>query len=151
MNKEQLERARIGNLNKLDQSYRPKINAVEVDINNSIEHELAKFICVWLIRNGVPINQLLEFPFSKLVSPTKNEPRIELKSFIKNNSRKFKHEWERPCIVTEARFDDLCYNLKLKWEKQQRRADIFVLDTGVVVEIETGKSYDKEGAITVRI
>jgi len=61
MNQRELEKARRNNLNKLDTAFRPKINAVEIDINNSVEHELAKFICVWLIRKGVNTDRLQTF------------------------------------------------------------------------------------------
>ena len=69
-------------------------------------------------------------------------------------------EWKRKQVVTEARFkksikinlDDLMVeNLERLHKSKQRRADIFILDTGQIVEIETGKSYEKEGIITIKI
>jgi hypothetical protein len=65
--------------------------------------------------------------------------------------------------VTEARFKVMAYTIndlmimtKEKYKEihefSGRRADIFCLDTGEIVEIETGKSYEKkDDVIVVRI
>jgi hypothetical protein len=130
MNKIELERARMENFKKLDIAYRPKINTVEVNVNNTIEHELAKFYCVWLIRKGIPAYELQTWfdtsylEFNKRYKTTGN----------------FKHEWERPQCITEARMKD-----GARW-------DIFVLDSGECIEIETGKSYVKNrNGIVIKI
>jgi len=153
MNRVELERIRRENLNKLDTAYRPKVNALEVDIGNSFVHELVKFYCVWLLRNGVPANML----------PKLNMKEIDWRYFgAAELYSKFKHEWKRPQVVTEARFkksikinpDDLMVeNLERLHKSKQRRADIFILDTGEIIEIETDNKVKKEGenVITVRI
>lgn len=157
---------------KLDlHAYRPKINAVELDVNNSPEHEFAKWWCVLLIRNGVPANLLPELikrypeePKFALWSSTK----LYLEDFGENYGATKDFEWQRPQVVTEARFKPFAkdYSASMKElkktnekvkvelkERFRRRADIFILDTGEIVEIETGKSYDKKepNVITVRI
>ena len=58
MNRLQLETIRKSNFHKLDTAFRPKKNAVELDINNSMEHNLALTICQILIRKGFPASQL---------------------------------------------------------------------------------------------
>jgi len=163
MNKQQLERIRRENFNKLDTAYRPKVNAMEININNTFEHELAKLLCVWLIRDGFTLGQLQEI-VPKWMKNSKLSQQGNL--FL---GQDFKREWQRPQVVTEARFSkDLTpmyggpinkrplyyldkFGNKLK-NKSRRRADIFILDTGEIVEIETGKSYKKgENVITVNI
>jgi len=127
MNRIELEKKRRESLNRLDRAYKPKINAVEVDINNSFVHELAKFLAVWLIRKGFPpedlpsmLNNLSEYKslitgFLSLSEPPKQKiPR-----------------WKIPQVVTEARF------------KNGKRADIYILDTGQTVEIETNPKRAK--------
>jgi len=132
MNKKELEKIRKKNYEKLDYyRYRPKINALEIDINNSYKHEKAKFDCIWAIRKGLPANLLPEmFKFRTCVFRNK---------FINKYRVKHKYKWQIPQVITEARF------------KNKRRVDIFILDTGEMVEIETGKSKEKKGVITVRI
>lgn len=158
MNRKDIEKIRRENLNKLDTTFRPKINAVEVNINNSIEHELAKFICVWSLRIGFPASQLQYVITGQFEGKTIFLPIILL-------GQKFKHEWERPQVVTEARFKKTRWDVgnkyypdldkagNLKIGTIQRRADIFILDTGEIVEIETNPKIEKEGdnVITVNI
>jgi len=145
MNRVELERKRLENFHKLDwMQFRPKYTALEIDIGNSIEHEMAKFICVWLIRNGVPTDLLQgSFKWNKLTEGEVNWKSVPLQEFAdrtKNLGQKFKHEWERPVIITEARF-----------KGGKRRADIFILDTGECIEIETNHKIKKEDSIVVYI
>ena len=141
MNRLELENKRLENFHKLDwQQFRPKYNALEVDIGNSIEHEMAKFICVELIRNGVeakqiPTLRIRGFNFWKF-SPIP----MAIEWAVKEHGQKFKHEWERPVIITECRF-----------KGGKRRADIFILDTGECVEIETNHKVKKDDSIVVYI
>lgn len=70
MNRRELETIRKNNYSKLDRSYRNCLNHFEYDSGNSIEHEMAKFICFVLLRNGIsPI--LLENFFSNDVASGK--------------------------------------------------------------------------------
>lgn len=167
MNRKELERTRRENLNKLDTAFRPKINAVEIDINNSSNHEFAKFMCVWLIRKGCPANTL-----SEIFEEGWDEEGV-LTADFDCEDYEIKHEWERPQVVTEARFGvqvilkdisreqyenkhnqkEILKHIKEATEKMTRRADIFILDTGEIVEIETNKKVKKEGdnVITIHI
>jgi len=124
--------ARAESLNQLSTAYRPKINACEVDINNSFKHELGKFLALWMIRNKVPANQL-EDVFDRL----RGDKRF--KEFIKMINEIVKEfevkEMVRPAVVTEARF------------KIGRRADLFVLDTKEIIEIETSRRRKKKGIV----
>jgi sugar diacid utilization regulator len=122
---------------------------VEVDINNSLEHELVKFLCVFAIRKGIEAQSL-----QKIIDKSKNTERLN--SMIDTYKGYFKHDWMRPVVITEARFKkseqkDFCYNLKTPMKKQTRRADIFILDTGEKVEIETNHKIKKEDSITVYV
>jgi hypothetical protein len=161
LNQLQLETIRRKNFNKLDTAYRPKKNAMEIDINNSIEHEIAKFFCVWLIRKGLPAEQLPE------IFENDWDDGILATDFDCDDSE-IKESWRRPVVVTEARFKpanviSAYHSDKHKSQKQilkemtevtqklTRRTDIFILDTGQCVEIETDKTIEKENAITVRI
>jgi len=135
MNQKQLIQTRQNNLKLLDTLARPKLNAVEVDINNNIEHETTKFLCVYMIRKGVPATTLPKY--------FQNMSKYKVREFIDCFGEKFKEEWRRPVIITEARFK--------KFSGKTRRADIFILDTGEKVEIETGVSYIKEDCVTVMI
>jgi len=140
MNRLQLETIRKSNFHKLDTAFRPKKNAVELDINNSMEHNLALTICQILIRKGFPASQLqvvIDKIFFKGAIP---KPIALLET-------KFEHEWERPQIITEARFKK-----EFSVRSKQDKVDIFILDTGERICIETGKSYEKEkDVITVRV
>ena len=142
MNRQELENKRLENYHKLDTfAFRPKYNAVEVNINNSIEHELSKFMCVWLIRNGVSANELQDiFDTFKLTKQEYFVIPARLFKEMKDDCDGFKYQWERPVIITEARFKG---NLK--------RVDIYILDTGEKVEIETNHKINKEDSITVYI
>lgn len=135
-NLKQLEAIRISNFNKLDLAFRPKINALEVDIGNSLRHEMAKMICVFLIRKGVPCNLLPEY-FTRF---KKNwyDPTVA-KCFALEFGQTFQKTDYRPSIVTEARF------------KNGKRCDVYDLDTDEKVEIETKKKVTKPDSITIRI
>ena len=169
MNRVELESKRLENFHKLDwQQFRPKYNALEIDIGNSIEHEMAKFICVELIRNGVeakqiPTLRIRGFNFWKF-SPIP----MAIEWAVKEHGQKFKHEWERPVVITEARFKEFEKINNKEIEKYletrnikdiikenvkpiQRRADIFILDTGEKVEIETNHKIKKEGDNVVTV
>ena len=148
MNKETLIKARKINFEELEkEKYKIiKRNAVEVDVNNSFAHELAKFVSVWLIRHGVLPEYLQDIFAKDFITHFGNFAIDVWQSFVKtvdsvvdNFGLKYDADWKRPEIVTEARL------------KNGRRADIFVLDTGEIVEIETNKKVKKEGAITIYI
>lgn len=130
MNRKELELKRRENLRLLDTGYRPKINAVELNINNSIKHEAAKFYISWMIRKGVPIDSMLVTIYKGVATHKLKRPRdIDLAEYITDNfGQKFSRKWQRPQIVTEARFS------------KRLRADIFVLDTGEVIEIAQTES-----------
>jgi len=173
MNRVELESKRLENFHKLDwQQFRPKYNALEIDIGNSIEHETAKFLGVWLIRKGVPTDLLQSsFKWDKLTEGEvdwKSVPVEEFAQLTKNLGHKFKHEWERPIVITEARFKEFEKINNKEIEKYletrnikdiikenvkpiQRRADIFILDTGECIEIETNHKIKKEDSIVVYI
>jgi hypothetical protein len=151
MNREQLERIRRENLNKLDSAYRSNLNRIEYNPSESIEHFLTKSICFILLRNGVStewlqriINETYFATDILRMNVKSNELPILITQSLRYYRQKFKHEWQRPQVVTEARFKDKC-------PKSGRRVDIFILDTGEIVEIETDPKVKKEGAITVRI
>ena len=149
MNRLELENKRLENFHKLDwQQFRPKYNALEVDINNGYEHEKAKFRCLWLIRKGVPAFKLQDILMGE--------------EFEENFFINFKHEWERPVVITEARFKEFSGIKKVKTKEYldmdvyhnvpiKRRADIFILDTGECIEIETNHKIKKEDSIVVYI
>ena len=50
----------------------------------------------------------------------------------------------------EARFKPIFYNFK-QYKPELRRADLFVLDKGTIVEVETNPKTRKKGAITVYV
>jgi len=138
MNRKELELKRLENLKKLDRSYRPKINAVEVDTNNSFKHEFSKFLSVFLLRAGYTADEL-SILIPKIIN---RKCKALLKEMHYLVARKYpfpRKKIIKPNVVTEARF------------KNKRRADIFVLDTGEIVEIETNKKVKKKGAITIYI
>jgi hypothetical protein len=137
MNRTQLESIRIQNLRKVELlTYRPKLNAIEIAPNNSFSHEFAKFTAAWLIRKGLPSNQLPDF-----FEIARNAlPMEALEDFIRKNRLEFEYEWLRPEIITECRMRD------------QGRWDIFILDTGERVEIvrtneRARKPYDDKTVI----
>ena len=158
LNREQLERIRRENLNKFDSAYRSNLNRIEYNPSESIEHFMAKTICFILLRNGVPANQLrswikndpLTYNFQQDWKDWESLTPDLITQWIKDDGQKFKHEWQRPQVVTEARF--MTWYGKLEGKLKQRRADIFILDTGEIIEIETGKSYEKkDDVIVVRV
>ena len=114
MNRRELETIRKNNYSKLDRSYRNCLNHFEYDSGNSIEHEMAKFVCFVLLRNGVEARVL-----PKLAEDWDNwnkesyRGRIDVfgllcdeikKCQLKQYGQKFKEEWRRPMVITEARF-----------------------------------------------
>jgi hypothetical protein len=131
VNKKKLEIKRWESLSQLDFAYKPKLNCLEIDVNNSLRHELAKFVCMWLVRNGVGAEELQKYFRDRRWE----EASKKLSSLLRQTGS----TTHRPKIVSEARFKD------------GRRVDIFVLDTGEKIELETGKSYNKKDAIIVKI
>jgi hypothetical protein len=111
-------------------------------------------MCLWLIRKGVPAFKLQDILMGE--------------EFEENFFINFKHEWERPIVITEARFKEFEKINNKEIEKYletrnikdiikenvkpiQRRADIFILDTGECIEIETNHKIKKEDSIVVYI
>lgn len=164
MNKKDLIRTRTANKAKLEPSSWKNKNRIEIDIGNSIEHELAKCICFILLRNGV-IPEVCKQKIEHLIQTDEDISFYQLEKTIEEYGQKYKKEWQRPVIVSEARLKPKViltnvYDTKeevlsnpypLNEKKIQRRADLFVLDTGEIVEIETNKKVKKNGAITVYI
>jgi len=168
MNRKDLIRIRIENKAKLEPSSWKNINRLEFSFSNdpdkseSIEHKLAKSICYILLRNGVLAEVL-----PKLNSDLWDDLEFGeidtglIREEIRNHGQKFKKEWERPVVVTEARFKPIQKGACSFGEKMfqiiggtdiiTRRADLFILDTGECVEIETDHKIKKENAITVYI
>lgn len=154
MNKLELERVKMKNWRAIDSMpFRPKVNNVEIDINNSIEHELLKAISVILIRNGVEVDNLPHVLSADLFfegidcwgmdtsASLQNHVSCTIatlmRNIIKKYGHKFKNKWEVPDVVTEARM------------KNGRRIDVYVLNNGKSLEIECGKRT-KPDSITVR-
>jgi len=131
MNKYELMESRNKNFQRLDlQTFRPKINAIELDIGNTLRHELSKVIVVWFIRHGYSASSIPPmFGFGGIT-----EKLRELENIVKTPNTGFT-TWQVPQIVTEARF-----------KGGKRRADVFILDTGEIVEIETNRAIHKSDA-----
>lgn len=128
MNRSQLELIRNQNLRKVELlTYRPRVNAVEIAVNNSFGHEYAKFLSAWMIRNGVRASQLPRFFAGDTISI-----KDDVENFIEKYSMKFEHNWERPEIITECRL------------RNEGRWDMFVLDTGERVEIVASSQLAKK-------
>jgi hypothetical protein len=148
MSQKNLILTRKENLKLLDtDKYRPKINCLEIDVNNTFKHELGKFLMYWMVKKGVPADcaskkfEWNPFPESDL-SLRMDEMESMIESITKCNGVKLKKH-EVPHIVSEARM------------RAGHRADLFVLDTGERVEIvnHCDKStipYDKE-TVVVRV
>ena len=143
MNQKDRLQTRKENLKLVDtDTYRPKINCLEIDVNNTFRHELGKFMMYWLIRKGVNAD---------CASVAFNVDDIyrrmmflddDLKEFIEKNGVKLKKQ-EVPHIVSEARM------------REGHRADLFILDSGERVEIvnhneKSVQPYNKE-TIVVRV
>ena len=168
MNQRMLILERLRNYNKLDtDAFRPKVNALEIDINNSPQHEMAKFLCVWLIRKGVPADILPKIfrynedfeeetygdPIGSILEISSDIPMI-----VKKYGVKIKEKWRVPEVVTEARFrdkfercDEHHKNGTYTAKARNRRADIFILDTGEIIEIETNHKIQKKDSITIYV
>jgi len=144
-----------------------KINSVEIDIANSIEHELAKFVCVWLIRKGFLANNLPKIYKEWNLACDGELIFSYIPEIIKKYGQKFKRKWQIPQVVTEARFKKIEYVKSTGKTKGADvfdfapRADIWILDKGAfdtppnfqgeTVEIETNKKIKKKGAIVVYV
>ena len=119
MNKIDLFKLRDRNFSLLERGYRPKINAVEVNMGHSLKHEQAKLKCLWILRMGYEPEQLEEMlPHADTITDL------------------IKKRWERPMIVSEARFI-----------QKSLRADLFHLDKSTVIEIvnsEGSKSIERK-------
>ena len=131
------------NLKLLDtDAYRPKINCLEIDVNNTFKHELGKFLMDWMVKKGVPADCAGE-----RIEDIAQSPRISyidylITRFVESDGVKLK-AWEIPKSVSEARMKD------------GSRIDQFILDTGQRIEIvnHNDKSvvpYDKE-TVVVRV
>jgi len=130
MNKEDLMRVRMSHYRRLDQSFRPKRNAIELDIGNTLRHEITKLILVWLIRKGYPISEAC-----RIFNVKARDTVIGIGNALKEDSMIGLSGWQVPEVITEARL-----------EGGKRRADILVLDTGQIVEIETNRNVHKKDA-----
>lgn len=144
MNKRDLIRARTANKAKLEPSSWKNINRIEIDIGNSIEHEIAKCICFILLRNGVPAEQLPHLVPGRICGA--ENPEEYSAYWIERMVEEYGiahglKEWQRPVIVSEARFKD------------GHRADLYVLNNDNEVEIILSSEPKKlkENQILVRI
>ena len=140
MNKNKIFKTRNLNAKKLDYSSRSHRGYFKYVPNNSISHELGKFIVNFLISKGVDSIQLediineLEY-FKPLVS--------ELNLKADEYGQKFNHTWEIPEVIVEADIPK-----KGTW-------DIYILDSDKRVEVvksneEAKEPYDKD-TVVVRI
>jgi hypothetical protein len=163
MNQKELIRARTINKSKLEPSSWKNINRIEIDLANDkdgYKHEIAKEICFILIKKGVPADSLpFIFKASKPIEYILFERGLE--DMIENWATEiYDKNWKVPVIVTEARFKTyftptkgkgFLKDAKCVTSNYGRRADLFILDTGEIVEIETDDKIKKENAITVYI
>lgn len=152
MNEEELIKIRRENYDKLDNfSFRHKRDAIELNRGHTPKTNFAKVACWVLIKNGVPANLLPEIvPKLFREDDTVVEHNIALMlnmipAAIKAYGRKFKHVWEVPEIVMEAKHKR---GTTGDW-------DLYILDTGERIEIvdaneKAVKPYD-EKTIVVRI
>jgi len=161
MNKAELIAIRTKNKRLLEPSSWKNINRIEIDIGNTPAHELTKCLMFILLRNGVPTDCLTKEKALKEGHTTSE--------IIKEYGFEYKKPWQRPVVVTEARFKSGYYALfelgkekpaeyisedmkkRRKTKPKTRRADLFVLDTGEKVEIETNHKLKKPDSITVYI
>ncbi|MCK5333817.1 MAG: hypothetical protein KAJ24_04850 [Candidatus Aenigmarchaeota archaeon] len=153
MNQKDLLLRRKENLKLLDtDAYRPKINCLEVNPNNTFKHEFGKFLMYWLIRKGVQADCASTiFNTHKADALTFNRDTIaynldeicsRIEKFMEKNTVKLK-KWQYPCSVSEAHMRDGSIR------------DQHILDTGQRIEIVSScdKSvvpYDKD-TIIVRV
>jgi len=182
MNRKELEKTRMDNFRKLDPAYRSNLNRIEYNPSESIEHFMTKTIGFVLLRNGIPAERLPEwFNWRKDNHELKSDKLDELTKLFSNVIKGYlipdfmkefkKHSWQRPQVITEARFkreinEPIGKMTDVKMKKgeiyikgkffPQRRVDIFILDTGEIVEIETtekrAKRFDGDkSTIVVRI
>jgi hypothetical protein len=131
-----LEKRRMKNYNKLDLSCKPKLNVLEIDYCNSIQHEMAKMIAYYLLKKGVLPEMLPEYFLKKEWWNPHNAYMFSVM-----HGCTFRKPYHRPFLVTEARL------------KSGRRIDIFFLDSveGTFIEIETDRNVTKPDSITIRI
>lgn len=143
MNRIELITKRNENRRKLTLNSLRNVNKV-VFGSESIGHKLGKTIGFIFLRAGIEAEQLQSF----FNDPWWQDLKM-IEWFIEKFGQKFKHWWKRPHVVTEAEFTTQAINY---WGKKiDRRADLFLLDNGKIVEIETNHKIKKEGAITVYI
>jgi len=136
MNQVNLIRMRQANKNKLDTSSWRNIDRIAISVGNSDEHNLAIHIGFLLIKNGTPAKRLPEYFEGNDIG----QWATNIRNFVAKAGCKYDHDWERPIVVTEAKF------------KNGREADIFILDTGEIVEfVETSEPEPRgpEDRITV--
>ena len=169
MNKQQLERIRKNNLQKLDSAYRDDrhINCVRFGKNESISHKLAKCISGILASEGVPIENIENY-FAVRINNNEGilkDVRIENYKFFVNDLKYYiqiMKTSDNQDFIQEARFiRKFIPHSKIKTIKQaeiiakehfiQRRADYYQIQLDKILEFETDKKVKKEGAITVRI
>ena len=167
MNKRDYIKNRTINKVKLESSSWKNIDRLEFSFSNnpdkseSIEHKLAKTICFILLKNGVPAEQLPSLEFNDFLYTGSYLASVYNTILMYGTHHMLNKDWERPIIVTEARFKPIQKGANSFGEKMFqvlsgddiiiRRADLFILDTGEIVEIETDHKIKKAGAITVYI
>lgn len=123
VSKKDLQLNRKRNLELVDtDKYRPKINCLEIDINNSFKHELGKFLMFWLIRKGVNADCASIYFNHKPILDAIGYLKENITLFIKTDGVKLKKH-EVPHIVSEARM------------REGHRADLYVLDNNQRIEV----------------
>lgn len=112
-------------------SDRFKRNMVQINTNNTIEHEFAKFLAGWLIRKDVPSSQIYDVFQQKEWKELKECVIKNVNRLEKDYSIPVENDWEREEFITEARHVD------------GRRVDLETLLYHKKLEFESGRSYEK--------
>jgi hypothetical protein len=101
--KRELKQKRRENLEKCSKNAQKHVNCIRLNIHNSEEHEFAKVVAWWFIRNGVPSNKIQNFFSDKKTSKIYHEFTKSVRQFWHKHGKIYDYDWERPQILTEAR------------------------------------------------
>jgi hypothetical protein len=138
MNKKDLALNIRSNKSLIEYSDRSHVNCVRVGIGNSLKHELSKFFVGWILANGGDVRIL--FPLFK----TEILDKVAWNTFEKIYDQWCFKGSERN-FICEARF-----------MKSKERADVFCLESGERIEVETDKKRaerfkDKKGVLVLEV